>query len=198
VSLPLFRSQVPLHRWLYYSYSYIFRIRDRLRRSCVSLLSFAVKWPPVRTHPLPERTLSAWETPVANATTPCIGLTLHTVAHIPRSTIEVACLSFGLHKISIHFEAFVHESTICLLPSFTCIARTTALLLHGYCPICAPTTTPLVYAIHLTRLVMAISCKGELGFYTILPSEILYGIWHRRGRSAGARILRNGRAIVLQ
>jgi len=38
----------------------------------------------------------------------------------------------------------------------------------------------------------------EVGLYTILPSPILYGVWHRRGRSAGGHILRNGRAIVLQ
>jgi len=37
-----------------------------------------------------------------------------------------------------------------------------------------------------------------IGLYTILPSPILYGVWHKKGRSVGGRILRNGRAIVLQ
>ena len=38
---------------------------------------------------------------------------------------------------------------------------------------------------------------SELGVYTILPSSILYGVWHRHGGSVAGRILRNGRAIVL-
>jgi len=36
------------------------------------------------------------------------------------------------------------------------------------------------------------------GLYTILPSPIVYGIWHTKGGSVGGRILRNRRAIVLQ
>ena len=39
----------------------------------------------------------------------------------------------------------------------------------------------------------------RLDLYTILPSPILYGVWHTKGGgSVGGRILRNGRAIVLQ
>jgi len=39
----------------------------------------------------------------------------------------------------------------------------------------------------------------HLGFYTILPPPILCGVLHTRGGgSGGGRILRNGRAIVLQ
>jgi len=38
---------------------------------------------------------------------------------------------------------------------------------------------------------------GE-GFYTILPSLIVYGIWHKRGGSMARHILRNGRSVVLQ
>jgi len=34
--------------------------------------------------------------------------------------------------------------------------------------------------------------------YTILPSPILYGVWQTKGGSVGGRMLRNGRAIVLQ
>ena len=37
-----------------------------------------------------------------------------------------------------------------------------------------------------------------LGLYTILPSPIWYGVWNEKGGSVGGRILRNGRAIVLQ
>ena len=39
---------------------------------------------------------------------------------------------------------------------------------------------------------------GGGGLYTILPSPILYGVRHTKGGSARGRILRNGRAIVLQ
>ena len=44
--------------------------------------------------------------------------------------------------------------------------------------------TPLVYM--------------QLSPYTILPSPILYRIWHTKGGSVGGCILRNRRAIVLQ
>ena len=36
------------------------------------------------------------------------------------------------------------------------------------------------------------------GLYTILSLPILYGVWHTKGGSVAGRILRNGRAIVLQ
>jgi len=39
---------------------------------------------------------------------------------------------------------------------------------------------------------------GSVLAFTILPSPILYGVWHTKARSVGGRILRNGRAIVLQ
>jgi len=38
----------------------------------------------------------------------------------------------------------------------------------------------------------------DLAFYTILPSPILYGVWHKKGASVVRRILCKGRAIVLQ
>ena len=47
------------------------------------------------------------------------------------------------------------------LPSPTCIARTNAILLHVYCAIYDALPTPLLYAIHHTILIMAISCKGQ-------------------------------------
>jgi len=37
----------------------------------------------------------------------------------------------------------------------------------------------------------------QVGLYTILPSPILYGVWHTKEGSVGGSILRNGRAIVL-
>jgi len=30
------------------------------------------------------------------------------------------------------------------------------------------------------------------GLYMILPSPILYGVWHKKGGSVGGRVLRNG------
>ena len=41
------------------------------------------------------------------------------------------------------------------------IAHTVAILLHGYWAIDNPPSTSLLYAIHLTRLVMTISCNGQ-------------------------------------
>jgi len=40
--------------------------------------------------------------------------------------------------------------------------------------------------------------ERHLGLYTILPSLILYGVWHKQGGSVAGRRLRNGRPIVLQ
>jgi len=70
-------------------------------------------------------------------------------------------LGLGLYKILFYFEAFVHESIILLLPTPTCIARTIAMLLHVYCAIYEAPPTHLLYAMHTTILVMAISCKGQ-------------------------------------
>jgi len=69
--------------------------------------------------------------------------------------------SIGRYKIFFHVEAFVHESVIAFSPPTTCIAHTIAVLLHDYCAIYDTPPTPLVYAIHHTILVMAISCKGQ-------------------------------------
>jgi len=38
----------------------------------------------------------------------------------------------------------------------------------------------------------------RISLYTMLPSSILYGVLHKRVESVGRRILRNGRAIVMQ
>ena len=37
-----------------------------------------------------------------------------------------------------------------------------------------------------------------VGLYTILPSPIVYGVWQTKKGSVGGRVLRNGRAMVLQ
>jgi len=67
----------------------------------------------------------------------------------------------GLYKILFYFEAFVHESMICLWPPPTCIARTIAIRLHVYRAIYDAPPTPLLYTIYHTILTMAISCKGQ-------------------------------------
>jgi len=38
----------------------------------------------------------------------------------------------------------------------------------------------------------------QLGLYTISPLPKVYGVWHTKGKPGGGRILRKGRAIVLQ
>ena len=47
------------------------------------------------------------------------------------------------------------------LPPLTRIAHTIALLVHDYYAIYDLTSTPLVYSIHHTILVMTISCIGQ-------------------------------------
>jgi len=46
-------------------------------------------------------------------------------------------------------------------PTPTCKAYPVAILLHGHCAIYAPPLTLLLYGIHHTVLVMAISCGGK-------------------------------------
>ena len=67
----------------------------------------------------------------------------------------------GVLKTFFHFEAFVHKSSILLVPTPTRIADTFAIGLHDYCAINDPQTITLLYAIPHTILVMAISCKGQ-------------------------------------
>ena len=49
---------------------------------------------------------------------------------------------------------------------------------------------------HLTYLQYA--GRAQFGLYTRSSSPILYGVWHEKGGAVGGRILRKGRAIVLQ
>jgi len=55
-----------------------------------------------------------------------------------------------LYKITLDFEAFVHESSILSLPLPTCSARTIAIRLHVYCAIYDTPPIPLVYVTHHT------------------------------------------------
>jgi len=71
-------------------------------------------------------------------------------------------MQVGLYNIFFYFGAFVHESINLLVPHPTCVAHTIALLLHDYCAMYDPPSTPLVYAIHHTVLAMGISCKVQL------------------------------------
>jgi len=48
-------------------------------------------------------------------------------------------------------------------PPPSCKAYPIAMLLHDYCTIYNPRTSPLVYAIHHAILAIAISCKGQAG-----------------------------------
>jgi len=60
-------------------------------------------------------------------------------------------------------KAFVPESVMLMCTSPTCNVHTIAILVHDYCTIHdSPPDPPLVYAIHHTILIMAISCKGQL------------------------------------
>ena len=67
----------------------------------------------------------------------------------------------GLYNMFVHFNAFVNEPSLIVLPPPTCNARTVAIVLHDYCARYAPSPTPLLYAIHHTRLVIAILCIGQ-------------------------------------
>jgi len=68
----------------------------------------------------------------------------------------------SLYKKFFCFEAVIHESIIFVLPSPTCIAHNSVVLLHDYCAIYDPPRPPLAYTIHHTILAMTISCKGQI------------------------------------
>ena len=53
-------------------------------------------------------------------------------------------------------------------PNLT-LTLTIAILVHDYCAVYASLSTPLLYAIPYTILVMAISCKGQLRYCTRSP-----------------------------
>jgi len=74
----------------------------------------------------------------------------------------VCVWSFGLYKILfVYFETIVHESNILLSPPPTCISHAVAIRLHDYWAVYDNSSTPLLYAIHHTRLVITISCNGQ-------------------------------------
>jgi len=68
----------------------------------------------------------------------------------------------SLHKILLHFEPCVHEFNRPFILPARLHCPHVAILLHGYWEIDDPPPDPVVYAIHHTLLVMAISCKGQI------------------------------------
>jgi len=69
-------------------------------------------------------------------------------------------------------QSFVHVRILPFLPLPICIAHSNAILLHDDCAIYDSPPTPLVYAIHHTQLVLAISCKGT----SVSPSAPPYRV----------------------
>jgi len=68
----------------------------------------------------------------------------------------------------------VHESILRAFPPPICIALTIAILLHVHCAhYDTPPPIPLLYAIHHTILVMAISCKGR-----VWTARLLTPVWY--------------------
>jgi len=66
----------------------------------------------------------------------------------------------GLYKIFVHFEAFLHESIILVLPPPTCIAHNSAIRLHVYCTLYDLSRTPPCVCHTPCNIGNAISCKG--------------------------------------
>jgi len=77
----------------------------------------------------------------------------------------------------------MHESILLFFPLPICIAHTTAILLHNYCAIHDPLPTPLLYAMNHTKLVLAISCKGQ-GCVRVSLAGLEVQFPLRSGRSA--------------
>ena len=76
-------------------------------------------------------------------------------------------MRLGLYKILFYFGAIVQESTILLSPPPICMAHPSVY----YCTIITQYTIPFpisrLYAIHHTKLIITISCKGALCAYVI-------------------------------
>jgi len=87
----------------------------------------------------------------------------------------------GLNTICVYVEAVVHESTILSFPAHLhCLT-----LVQYYCTIIGQYKTPLptsrLYVIHHTISVITITCKGQVGLYTILLLPTSYVEWQHRG-----------------
>jgi len=80
----------------------------------------------------------------------------------PRTDSTAKHSSFSRYKILFRFKALLWESIILVLPPLTCKAYLIAILLHDHCAVYALIQSPLLYGIHHTILVMAISCEGQL------------------------------------
>ena len=68
---------------------------------------------------------------------------------------------FNPYKIFFYFSSFVHETSDLLFFRPACIAHIVAILLHDVWAVYDPPSTSHLYAIHLTRLAMVISCKRQ-------------------------------------
>ena len=73
----------------------------------------------------------------------------------------LATIRLILYKMLFHSKALLWKSIILLLPPPTCKAYRIAILLHDYCAIYVPPSTPRVYATNHTILGVAISRKGQ-------------------------------------
>jgi len=69
-------------------------------------------------------------------------------------------MGLSLYKILYRFKALLWESIILLFPPPMLQRLPIAIPLHDHCTMHAFPPTSLLYAIHHTMLVMAISCKG--------------------------------------
>ena len=99
-----------------------------------------------------------------------------------------AC-SVSLYNILFHFKALLWESIILLLPSSHLQSPPYCITIARPLRNIRPPPTLLLYAIHHTRLVMAISCKGETLRY-LLHYRNRHGA---RPRGAGDGWLRSSR-----
>jgi len=92
----------------------------------------------------------------------CVYINIHIYIYIERYrdvglTRDELWLLHDMRSLQSNLALFNHP---CIAPSI-CIAHIIAILSHGYCAIYDPPPTTLLYAIHHTKLVLAISCKGQ-------------------------------------
>jgi len=92
--------------------------------------------------------------------------------------IHTPSVSHGLRWILAFTRYSFTSKLLCTSQSFMCppprcIANTIAILLHDHCAMYDPLPTHLLYAIHHTQLVLAISCEGQAGSRG-LPRSPLY------------------------
>ena len=81
-------------------------------------------------------------------------------AHPPPGCRLLLRLQLDFYKIFFYFQSFVHESIVLSFFRPACIAHAVAILFHDYWAIYDPPSTSLLFAIHLTLLIITISCKS--------------------------------------